>query len=90
MTKRVRLLISGMVQGVFYRASAARTARGYQLSGFVQNLADGSVEVIAQGEQSALTAFIQWCSKGPSGARVDRVEVAWCNSGNEFNSFEIH
>ncbi|HJU71119.1 MAG TPA: acylphosphatase [Paucimonas sp.] len=70
------LLITGIVQGVGYRASFEREARALRLSGWVRNRADGAVEALVAGDPAALDRIIAWARRGPSGARVDRVTVA--------------
>lgn len=70
----VRFLISGKVQGVFFRASARERALDLGLSGRATNLPDGRVEVIAEGDASALDALETWLKHGPPMARVDRME----------------
>lgn len=77
MNKRAHLIISGVVQGVFYRASAKEKADNHNVTGFVKNLNDGSVEAVLEGDEVAIKAVILWCQKGPNGARVDHVEVNW-------------
>lgn len=72
---RLRALVSGRVQGVFYRASTVDEARARKLTGWVQNLADGRVELEAEGEESAVHDLIAWCRVGPPAARVDAVDV---------------
>ena len=72
---RVRARVIGRVQGVFYRASTVDQAERHQLTGWVRNCADGSVELEAQGKTEAVDAFLDWCGRGPSAARVERVEV---------------
>lgn len=72
---RVRVRVRGRVQGVFFRVSCAREARGHGLAGSVRNLPDGGVEAIFEGDQAAVEAAIAWCWHGPRGARVDRVDV---------------
>ena len=69
------LRVRGLVQGVFYRASAAAEARRMGLAGWVRNRRDGSVEILVAGDSSAVGAFIGWSRKGPSTARVEQVEV---------------
>lgn len=74
---RARLVVSGLVQGVFYRQSTADEARRLGLAGFARNLSDGRVEVEAEGERDAVEALIRFCRRGPPAARVDEVSVAW-------------
>ena len=68
-----RLLVSGAVQGVGYRAWTTRAARALGLCGFVRNLDDGRVEIVAQGTASALDSLVSQCGHGPPSARVDDV-----------------
>lgn len=70
-----RCLISGRVQGVYYRASARERARSAQLTGHARNLPDGRVEVIACGEEDAVLRFIDWLWEGPAAAKVLEVRV---------------
>jgi len=74
--RRVRLRVHGIVQGVFFRAETRREARRLGLSGYVRNLPDGSVEVVAEGPPEKVAELIEWCHHGPPLARVDRVEIA--------------
>jgi acylphosphatase len=71
----VHLLIKGKVQGVFYRASAKEVAMALDLRGWVKNTREGHVEAMASGSESALQQFIEWCNKGPAGARVTSLAV---------------
>lgn len=73
--RRVRLTVTGRVQGVYFRASTEQRARGLGLTGWVRNLPDGSVEVEAQGADQDVAALIDWCHEGPAYARVARVDV---------------
>lgn len=70
-----RCLISGRVQGVFFRASTARRARSLGVNGHAINLPDGRVEVLAWGEAQAVDALCDWLRHGPPAARVDAVET---------------
>ncbi len=70
-----RFLIQGIVQGVGFRYFARRAARELQLSGFVRNLADGSVEAVARGDERQLDALGEALRRGPSASRVDSVSV---------------
>jgi acylphosphatase len=85
--QRVHVLVSGLVQGVFYRATAERVARELGLSGWVRNLPDGRVEAIAEGPESALDSFVRWCHDGPPASRVDSVEVTSAPASGEFDGF---
>ena len=69
-------LVSGRVQGVFYRASAARRAAELGVTGYAKNLPDGRVEVLACGEPQAVDALIEWLWKGPPAAQVENVDVS--------------
>ena len=88
--KRVRLLIRGKVQGVFFRASTKDKAKQLGLKGFVRNRQDGSVEVIADGHEKELTKLIDWCQTGPDQAHVDFVEQDWQPYISEFEDFTIN
>ncbi len=70
-----KCLVSGRVQGVYYRATAAQRARQLGVTGFAKNLPDGRVEVLACGEVSRVQEFVQWLWTGSSGAKVTDVEV---------------
>ncbi|MBL3557018.1 MULTISPECIES: acylphosphatase [Marinobacter] len=85
---RQTMLISGKVQGVYYRASAVKKATELGVTGFAQNLPDGRVEIIAEGPQAALIAFRQWCNDGPPAAEVDRINTEESPATGEFTNFE--
>lgn len=74
---RARVLVSGDVQGVWFRASTVDVARRLGLAGWVRNLSDGDVEAVFEGPADSVEAAIAWARTGPRGARVDRVDVAW-------------
>jgi len=71
-----KCFVGGRVQGVYYRATAARRARELNITGYARNLADGRVEVLACGEEPAVATFVQWLWTGSSASRVSSVEVA--------------
>lgn len=89
MNARVHLLISGRVQGVFYRANARSFASELGLKGWVRNLQDGRVEVIAEGRKNALDRLIEFCRKGPEGSEIENVDIKWEKPSNEFTSFDV-
>jgi acylphosphatase len=70
-----RCFVSGLVQGVFYRASTRQKATELGISGFAANLPDGRVEVLVVGQESAAQELIAWLKRGPPAARVSSVEV---------------
>jgi len=86
---RVRLRISGRVQGVGFRFSALDEARGLQLTGWIRNTVDGTVELVAEGETQRLRRLVAWCHEGPRGARVTHVEQDWLPHTGEFDTFRI-
>ena len=72
----MHVIVSGRVQGVSYRASTAAEARRLGLSGWVRNLADGRVELEAEGDDARVAALLEWCARGPAAAVVDQVAAA--------------
>jgi acylphosphatase len=76
MKKHYAIRISGLVQGVFFRASAKVVAESMRISGIVRNEPDGSVYVEAEGEEDDLRKFIEWCRHGPPHAIVERSDAS--------------
>ena len=87
---RVHLFISGIVQGVFFRAHTRNRARSLDLTGWVKNMEDGRVEVIAEGLRGMIDEFISWCHRGPEAASVHGIEVIWQQATGEFRDFQVH
>lgn len=75
--KRAEVKITGAVQGVGFRYEARDRARSLGLGGFIRNLPDGAVEAAFEGPEDKVESMLDWCRRGPSGARVDDVEVHW-------------
>ncbi|MEK7880807.1 MAG: acylphosphatase [Deltaproteobacteria bacterium] len=86
---RAHVVIQGLVQGVFFRANAHEVASSNGISGWVRNNPDGAVEAIFEGEEDAVKRTIDWCRKGPNGARVERVDVVWDEFMGEFDGFNV-
>jgi acylphosphatase len=87
--KRVRLIVRGRVQGVYFRASARDRARQLGLSGWARNCPDGSVEVVAEGDTARLEQFVVWAHGGPPGAVVTDIAIEWQEASGEFVGFVI-
>jgi acylphosphatase len=75
--KAFHAIVEGEVQGVGFRYSAQRRARALGLDGWVRNMADGSVEVWAEGAKESLDDFLEWLSRGPPSAEVTQVRSTW-------------
>lgn len=89
MNARVHLLISGEVQGVFFRASTRKFASDLGVTGWVRNLSSGMVEVVAEGRKPLLDRLVEHCKQGPDGARVEDMEIEWSKPTGEFNVFSV-
>ncbi|OGD86701.1 acylphosphatase [Candidatus Curtissbacteria bacterium RBG_16_39_7] len=88
--KSVHVLISGRVQGVFFRSRTKDEAQKLGLVGWVVNTPNGGVEIVAEGEKEKLEKFINWCKKGSLFAKVENVEVTWEDATGGFDDFQIH
>ena len=86
---RAHLYISGRVQRVAFRYATQRQAERHGLAGWVRNLADGRVEAVFEGEPASVTAMVEWCRQGPTGARVDHVDVGWEQPTGQHQGFQI-
>ena len=89
MKKRVHILVKGIVQGVGFRHATIIAARQLALAGWVKNLPDGAVEIIAEGEDEDLKQLIQWCRQGPPASRVDDVTSAWASFQGNLQEFTV-
>jgi len=87
--KRVRVFIYGDVQGVFFRAHIKEKALMLDLTGYVKNRDDGSVEAVFEGEDSDIEEMIEFCREGPRGANVEDIEIIEEEYKGEFDDFEI-
>jgi acylphosphatase len=87
--RQVRLRIEGKVQGVFFRHHVRSLARTLKLSGYVKNLDDGAVEVVACGNPTAIYELIEYCRHGPEGADVKHLKRTEEVSTGEFKGFEV-
>jgi acylphosphatase len=89
MNIRCHVIISGKVQGVFFRSSTKSVAIELDITGWVRNRVDGVVEAVFEGEKENIEQMIDWCRKGPDLARVMDVKVISERYTGEFKSFEV-
>jgi acylphosphatase len=86
---RAHVIISGKVQGVFFRMETLEEARKSGVSGWVKNKHDGNVEAVFEGEKALVDSVLQWCRQGPPAARIDNVHIDWEPYSGEFTGFSI-
>jgi acylphosphatase len=89
MIRRARIVVTGIVQGVFYRHNTKRQADELGLAGTVRNLPDGSVEIVCEGDEKEIERLIEWCRQGPRGAFVENVDVQWHEKSGGLTHFSI-
>ena len=87
--KQIHIFVTGRVQGVFFRQSTRVIAIKNNVNGWVRNLDDGRVEIIAQGEEQNINKLIDWCRTGPANSRVDEFELKEESITEEFENFEV-
>ena len=88
-TVRAHVIVGGRVQGVWFRASTRDVARRLNLHGWVKNLPTGEVEAVFEGPRKSVEEATSWCSRGPSGARVEHCDVIWDEPRSESGPFRI-
>ena len=86
---RAHVMISGRVQGVFFRAYTEQAARERGILGWVMNTRDGRVEAVLEGEQQQVEDMIRWCHQGSPHSRVSGVKVDWEDYTGEFRDFSV-
>jgi len=89
MKTNVNVLISGRVQGVWFRSSTKQKAEQLGVTGWVRNTKDGRVEAIFEGEENSVKSLIEWCHHGPPLAKIEKVEVNNQSPTNGFDDFSI-
>ena len=87
--KRAEIKITGRVQGVFFRQVAKSKAGELGLAGFVRNEPDGSVLIVAEGEEEKLQKLVEWAKVGTELSQVERVDITWKDASNKFKFFEM-
>lgn len=87
---RAHLIVTGRVQGVFFRAETQKAASGFGVTGWVRNKRDGSVEAIVEGPKPDVSRLVAWCRRsGPPLSRVAAVDVTWQRYQGEFETFDV-
>jgi len=87
--KRARITVKGRVQGIFFRSSTKRIAAKLGLKGYVKNLPDGNVEVVAEGNEEKIKKLIEFCKTGPSLSKVEDADIKFEKPTKEFGGFEV-
>jgi len=89
MKSTVHVVISGRVQGVWFRANTKQKAEQLGVTGWVKNTADGKVEAIFEGDKKHIQEMIDWCHQGPPSAQIEQVEITEQSLSNGFDGFSI-
>ncbi len=89
MKVRAHVLVSGRVQGVFFRSETRYEAKRRNVAGWVRNTYDGKVEAVFEGEKEDVEKLISFCQRGPPGARVTKIKSRWEQYTGEFRDFQI-
>ena len=87
--QRIRIIVTGKVQGVFFRQSLKIKAKKNEIFGWVKNLKDGRVEAILEGNEEKINRIIEWAHGGPANARVEDVEIQNEKFIGEFSKFDV-
>ena len=87
--QRIRIFVTGKVQGVFFRQALKVTAKKNDVFGWVRNLHDGRVEAVLEGDEEKVSRIVEWAHGGPANARVKDVEIQNEKYTNEFSKFEV-
>ena len=87
--KRIHIFVTGRVQGVFFRQSTRVMAIKNNVNGWVSNLDDGRVEIVAEGQKQNIENLVNWCKTGPANSRVDEFVLLDENYTDEFENFEV-
>ncbi len=86
---RARAVITGKVQGVYFRSETQRAAQQRKVRGWVRNRSDGSVETLLEGDEPSVKAMLEWCWQGSPLSRVQHVDVQWEIYTGDFDRFDV-
>jgi acylphosphatase len=89
MNARAHVFVAGRVQGVFFRVETRSEAMKRNVAGWVQNTSDSRVEAIFEGKKADVEQLVDFCRRGPPGARVTEIDVQWETYTGEFKAFKI-
>lgn len=84
---RLEIHVSGIVQGISFRSATQQVARHLEINGYAKNEDDGSVTIIAEGEEAKLQSLLDWATRGPDVARVDTITHLWLKPCGLFDHF---
>jgi len=88
-SKRIRIIVTGKVQGVFFRQALKVMAKKNNIFGWVKNLKDGRVEAVLEGDEEKIGRIVEWSHGGPANARVEDVEIHNEKFSGEFSKFDV-
>ena len=86
---RAHILVSGRVQGVYFRENTRKKAQELGVFGWVRNLKDGKVEALFEGDKEKVERMVDWARQGPSSAKVENIEIDWQDYKGEFENFQL-
>ncbi|HPA15818.1 MAG TPA: acylphosphatase [Desulfobacterales bacterium] len=86
---RARVVVTGRVQGVFFRMETKRTADRWGVAGWVKNRRDGAVEAVFEGEKKNVLAIVEWCKTGPPHSKVEDIDIKWEDATEGLEGFYI-
>lgn len=89
MPRRIEIKITGRVQGVFFRQAAKMVADTLGLTGWARNEPDGSVRIVAEGEEEKLQKLAEWCRTGTEYSKIKNVEIEWGETAGRFSLFDV-
>jgi len=87
--KTYKIILSGRVQGVFFRLFTKKKANELGIKGYVKNLENDKIEAVFQGKEDSIKKIINWCKKGPSSARIDSIKIHQIKSEKEYKEFKV-
>jgi acylphosphatase len=87
--QRIRIIVTGKVQGVFFRQALKVMAKKNNVFGWVKNLKDGRVEAVLEGDEEKVSRLVEWAHGGPANARVEDVEILNEKFSSEFSKFDV-